>query len=69
MMNTAKTNIFRDGGVWCQATWIDGEFDSSDPMGINDDATAAEAMEAAKASLADRFQVEVCRVDDIDSSR
>lgn len=69
MSKTAKTNVFRDGSVWCQATWIDGEFDTSDPIGIADGATEAEAMDAARASLADRYVVHVSRVDDIDSSR
>jgi hypothetical protein len=65
----AKVNVFRDGTVWCQATWIDGEFDASGPMGIDDGVGEEEAMETARASLARRYEVEVCRVEDIDSSR
>ena len=25
-------NIYRHGGVWCYAAWIDGAFDHSDAM-------------------------------------
>lgn len=65
-MKTAKTNVYCDGDVWCHATWIDGEFDSSDTLGIPDDATEADAMDAARAMLAGRVeQHDVNRVEDV----
>ena len=60
-MKFAKTNVYRDGDVWCHATWIDEEFDCSDPLGIPDDATEAEAMDAARAMLSGHVAY---RVDD-----
>ena len=36
-MSTARVNIYRDSiGTWCYAAWIDGEYDSSDTLGIGD---------------------------------
>ena len=65
-MKTAKTNVYRDGDVWCHATWIDGDFDSSDPLGIPDDATEAEAMDAAREMLSGRVeQHDTNRVEDV----
>ena len=65
-MKFAKINVYRDGDVWCHATWIDEEFDCSDPLGIPDDATEAEAMDAARAMLSGRVKRhEVNRIDDV----
>ena len=43
-----KINVFRDGGEWFGARWIDGEYDGCDSLDIADDATEAEAIEAAR---------------------
>lgn len=65
-MNNATTNVYRDGEVWCHATWIDGEFDSSDPLDVPDEATEAEAMQAAREMLAGRVREhDVNRVSDV----
>jgi hypothetical protein len=53
-VKTARTNVYRDGAVWCHATWIDGDFDSADPLDIADNADSGVALEAARAMLAGR---------------
>jgi len=65
MTTTAKTNIYKDGGVWCHATWIDNEFDASDPLGIDDGATDYEAANAARSLLGGGIDHVVNRIDDI----
>lgn len=62
----AFTNVYRDKTVWCHATWIDGEFDCSDPLEIADEATEDEAIDAAKAMLVGRVdEHEINRVEDV----
>jgi hypothetical protein len=34
---SVKSNIYLSGEVWCHATWIDGEYDGSDPMDAEDE--------------------------------
>lgn len=68
-MKTAQVNVFRDGATWCASTWIGGEFDSSDPIGIDDGASEAEAMAAATAAYDGRCAVVVRRIEDCDTSR
>lgn len=37
--------VYRSGVEWCYAAWLaGGDYDSSDSIGIDDDATAAVAM-------------------------
>ena len=31
-----KVTYYRDGGVWCYAAWIEGEYDHSDPVDAAD---------------------------------
>jgi hypothetical protein len=62
-----KTNIYRDGTVWCHASWIDGEYDCSDPLGIDDSATELDAVERACALYPQAKSVQINRVDDIDT--
>ena len=49
----ARTNVYRHGTVWCHATWIDGEFDASDPLDIPDSVGTIDAIAAAAAMYAD----------------
>ena len=56
--NEITINVFRDfrdsygqptsHGVWCAAVWIDGEYDSCDPLNVPSDVGQAGAVEAAK---------------------
>lgn len=46
-----KINVYRhvtQGGSWCFATWIDGEYDTSDALDVDDNASEAEALECAR---------------------
>jgi hypothetical protein len=63
MRPKATVNVFLDGDVWCAAVWIEGEFDSSDPIdGIGEDATESQAMQRIVEQLSDRFDVDIHRV-------
>ncbi len=65
MMKSATTNVYMDGDIWCHATWIDGEFDCSDPLDVPEDAVEADAFAAAEAMLAGRVEShEIKRVAD-----
>lgn len=67
-MNTKPTitriNLYRSGGAWCYAAWNEAnEFDHSDPIGIPDGATEAEA----RAELASQFPgSDITRVSDVE---
>lgn len=44
-----KVNIYRSNGEWCYSAWkADGEWDSSDPLGITDECTSCEAEREAR---------------------
>ena len=64
-----ETNLYRDGKAWCHATWVDGDFDSSDPLDVLDSATEAEAEEAVRQAYSHASSHVVRRVDDVDTSR
>lgn len=57
-----KVNIYRSKGEWCYAAWSGEEFDHSDPIGVPDSATEAEA----KAEMAAQFPgAEIRRGEDV----
>lgn len=56
-----RINIYKNCGVWCYAMWVDGEYDHSDMIGIEDDATTEEA----RREMAEQFpDSEIRRVPD-----
>lgn len=57
-----SVNVYRHGSVWSYSLWIDGQYDSSDTLGIDDSATEAEAMAEAREQNAD---AEIVRVSDV----
>lgn len=65
-MATIKINVYRDGGTWYGARWIDGEYDGCDEMDLDADAPEAAALEYAESMpltvAGDRV---VARVDDV----
>lgn len=62
-----KINVYRSGGEWYFARWIDGEYDGSDLLDIPSDASDAEAIRAGyTAELSADGLREVHRVDDYD---
>lgn len=69
MANEIKINIFRDGGEWFGARWIDGKYDGCDSLGVDDDASEDEAREAAMATplSVDGTRTVAC-VDDVDGA-
>lgn len=68
-MSSIKINVYRDGLVWFGARWIDGEYDGCDSLDISDDATEAEAIDAAREMpLTVTGERIVSRVEDIDSA-
>ena len=46
--NTILINVFRDGGVWFGARWIDGQYDGCDRLNVGNDASDDEAIEAVR---------------------
>lgn len=62
-----KINVYRAGTEWFAARWIDGEYDGCDSLEISDDASDAQAIEAAEA-LMPKVKGErlIARVEDID---
>jgi hypothetical protein len=69
MAKEVKINVYRDGTEWFAARWIDGEYDGSDSLEISDDASDAEAIEAAEALMPQvSGQRLIARVEDIDST-
>lgn len=46
-MAQIKINVYRAGGKWFGARWIDGEYDGCDEIDIATDATTIEAIQAA----------------------
>jgi hypothetical protein len=42
-----KINVYKDGGAWYAAQWIDGEYDGCDALDVDDDASDAEAIACA----------------------
>lgn len=68
-MATIKINVFRDGTEWFCARWIDGEYDGCDSLEISNDASDAEAIEAAQNLLLTvPGERNVTRVDDINTA-
>ena len=68
-MSTIKINVYRDGGEWFGARWIDGEYDGCDSLDIDDNSSESEAIEAAETmSLSVSGDRTVRKVDDIDSA-
>lgn len=68
-MATIKINVFRDGTEWFGARWIDGEYDGCDSLEISNDASDAEAIEAAQnLQLTVPGERNVTRVDDINTA-
>lgn len=61
----AKINIYKSKGEWCHATWIDGEFDSSEPIGIDPSATEEEAKKAVKTMYPTITDISVTKVFDV----
>lgn len=61
-----RINVFRDGGEWFGARWIDGEYDGCDALEISGEASTAEAISAAQAMplLVDGERT-VAKVDDL----
>lgn len=60
-----KINVYRAGGEWYAARWIDGEYDGSDALECNADASDAEALACAESMpLTISGQRVVRRVDD-----
>lgn len=43
-----KINVYRAGGKWFAARWIEGEYDGCDALDVASDATTAEAISAAE---------------------
>lgn len=68
-MARIKINVFRDGTEWFCARWIDGEYDGCDSLEISNDASDAEAIEAAQNLLLTvPGERNVTRVDDINTA-
>lgn len=68
-MTTITINVYRDGSAWFGARWIGDEYDGCDELPVDEDATEAEAMAAAKTMpLCISGQRVVVKVDDIDSA-
>ena len=57
--------IYRAGTQWCYAADVDGEYDSSDTLDVDDDASEEDAEAAARADYPDAQTVSVTRVADI----
>jgi len=65
-MARIQINVYRDGGEWFAARWIDGEYDSCDALPVASDASETEAMEAAREMpLIVEGERVVRRVDDV----
>lgn len=47
-MRDIKINVFRDGGEWFYALWIDGEYDGSGSLEIDASSSDEKALEAAQ---------------------
>jgi hypothetical protein len=59
--NITRVNIYRHDGEWCYAALEGAEFDHSDTIGCQSDATEAEA----RTEIAGQFTgAEICRVED-----
>lgn len=67
--SVAKVNVFRDGDVWCASVWIDGEFDSSDPInGVDDDCAEEVVFQHERDRLSVKYDVDIRRVEDCDTN-
>ena len=65
-MKHATINIYRYGnGSWCQSTWVDGEFDNSGPLDVDDNASEAEAARVAREGMVGDYYVSVMKVTDM----
>lgn len=59
-LKMAAVKIYRHGGVWCYAAWLDGEYDHSDSM------PDADSEEDARAEVLAMWpDASVRRVDDV----
>lgn len=63
MMKTIAVNMYKVDGEWCYAMWIDGEYDTSEGLGVRetdgwDDAVVALRVELAKGKIALPAEVE-----------
>ena len=47
MSKKITINIYRDGGVWFGAIWVDGEYDTCTALPCDDDASDSEAERCA----------------------
>jgi hypothetical protein len=64
-MTNIKINVYKAGGEWFGARWIDGEYDGCDELGCDGDASDAEAIAHAESMpLAVSGARVVCRVAD-----
>lgn len=67
-MTTIKINVYRDGRAWFGARWIDDEYDGSDRLEIDDNASDEQAItKARQMSLSVSGTRVVHRVPDIDT--
>ena len=69
-MQTIKINVYKAAGEWFGARWIGDEYDGCDPLGIDSEASDAEAIAFAALmplSKADETPRTVQRVADVDS--
>ncbi len=46
-MSNIKINVYRDGGEWFGARWVDGEYDGCDELPCAADASEQEAIAVA----------------------
>lgn len=66
-MATIEIRIYRAGNEWCFAADSDGQYDTSDTIGVDDDASEEEAGSEIRRQYADRGHtiVSVKRIADI----
>jgi len=65
-MAKIRINVYRDGGAWYGARWVDGEYDGCDALPVPPDASETEAMEAAREMpLIVEGERDIRRVDDV----
>lgn len=60
----SQVNIYKNRGEWCYALFTDGTFDSSDTIGVDNDATEQEARAALNDSFVFGGKVTMTRVED-----
>lgn len=47
MSRIAAINVYRAGGIWYAARWIDDEYDGCDELDVPDDASESDAIHEA----------------------